>query len=41
VAAIEALGLSGDARISEELGRIYDQEEDPTVKKAIERFLNG
>ncbi|MGD2079662.1 MAG: HEAT repeat domain-containing protein [Nitrospirota bacterium] len=40
VAAIEALGISGDAWIVKELGEIYEHEGDPTVKKAIKRFLD-
>lgn len=40
VAAIEVLGMRSDAQIVQEFGNIYDHEEDPTVKKTLERFLN-
>jgi HEAT repeat protein len=40
VAAIEALGGRGDENITRELGRVYDSEEDPVVRRTIERYLN-
>jgi HEAT repeat protein len=40
VAAVEALGGRGDENIVRELGRVYDSEEDPVVRRTIERYLN-
>jgi HEAT repeat protein len=39
-AAVEALGGRGDENIARELGRVYDSEEDPVVRRTIERYLN-
>jgi HEAT repeat protein len=40
VAAVEALGSRTEDKVLKELGRVYDSEEDPVVRKTIERYLN-
>ncbi len=40
-AAVEALGERGDDRILKELEKIYDDEDDPVVKKTLEKYLNA
>jgi len=39
VAAIEVLGNSKDKKIREELERLFDEDEDPAVRKTLERYL--
>jgi len=40
VAAVEALGERKDEKVLKELGRVYDAEEDPVVRRTLQRYLN-